>query len=113
MRNFHTARKPVMVSALLLALASQASADATSVWGTSGSRSGSGATNTASAIMHRTQGEVAQIATIGRSINTMYRSNTSCGSCIYFQIEGDDNVISSNDANSSNSGSITATAYFE
>ena len=113
MRYFHTAIQRGVVSALILAFASQASADATSAWGTSGSSGGSGGVSTASAIMHRSQGELAQIATIGRNISTMYRSNSSCGSCIYYQIEGDDNTISSNDAISSNTGSITSNAEFK
>lgn len=101
------------LATILLMLASPASADATNAWGTSGSRGGASSSGTASAILNKSQGEIAQIATIGRNIKTMYRSNTSCGSCVYYQIEGDDNTISENAAESSNTGSITSEAVFK
>ena len=85
---------------------------ATSAWGTMGSNGSSGpAIN--SALLHKTEGETAQIQTIGKDVTSMYRSVTSCGYCVYNQINGDSNSINGNTISGSNSGQTTATGTFK
>jgi len=85
---------------------------AANAWGTLGSGGSSGqALN--SAILHKTEGENAQIQTIGRDVTSMYRSVTSCGNCVYNQINGDSNSINGNTITGSNTGQTTATGTFK
>lgn len=85
---------------------------ATSAWGTMGAGGSSGqALN--SALLHKTEGENAQIQTIGKDVTSMYRSVTSCGYCVYNQITGDSNSINGNTISGSNSGQTTATGTFK
>lgn len=84
---------------------------ATNAWGTTGSGGSSGqALN--SALLHKTEGENAQVQTIGRDVTSMYRSVTSCGNCVYNQITGDSNSINGNTISGSNTGPTTATGTF-
>ncbi len=85
---------------------------ATNAWGTMGS-GGPSATALNSAVLHKTEGENAQIQTIGRDVTSMYRSVTSCGYCVYNQINGDSNSINGNTISGSNSGQTTATGTFK
>jgi hypothetical protein len=84
---------------------------ATNAWGTMGS-GGSSAQALNSALLHKTEGENAQIQTIGKDVTSMYRSVTSCGYCVYNQITGDSNSINGNTISGSNSGTNTATGTF-
>lgn len=85
---------------------------ATVAWGTAGS-GGSAGQALNSATLHRTEGESAQIQTIGRDVTSMYRSVTSCGNCVYNQINGDSNSINGNTITGSNTGQTTATGTFK
>lgn len=85
---------------------------ATNAWGTMGS-GGASAQALNSALLHKTEGENAQIQTIGKDVTSMYRSVTSCGYCVYNQINGDSNSINGNTINGSNSGQTTATGTFK
>lgn len=85
---------------------------ATTAWGTMGS-GGSAGQALNSATLHRTEGENAQIQTIGRDVTSMYRSVTSCGNCVYNQITGDSNSINGNTITGSNTGPTTATGTFK
>lgn len=84
---------------------------ATSAWGTMG-QGGSAGQSLNSALLHKTEGENAQIQTIGRDVTSMYRSVTSCGYCVYNQITGDSNSINGNTISGSNTGQTTATGTF-
>ncbi len=84
---------------------------ATVAWGTNGS-GGSAGQALNSATLHRTEGESAQIQTIGRDVTSMFRSVTSCGNCVYNQITGDSNSINGNTITGSNTGQTTATGTF-
>jgi hypothetical protein len=85
---------------------------ATNAWGTMGSNGGnSQAIN--SALLHKTEGENAQIQTIGKDVTSMYRSVTSCGYCVYNQINGDSNSINGNTISGKNSGDVSATGTFK
>ena len=112
-----TFRKTVAAfSALALALGTSAgpalAGPATSAWGTMGSGGSSGqALN--SALLHKTEGENAQIQTIGKEVTSMYRSVTSCGYCVYNQITGDSNSINGNTISGTNSGTVTSTGTFK
>ena len=85
---------------------------ATSAWGTMGSN-GSSTQAINSALLHKTEGENAQVQTIGKDVTSMYRSVTSCGYCVYNQINGDSNSINGNTISGSNSGQTTATGTFK
>jgi len=85
---------------------------ATSAWGTMGAN-GSSTLAINSALLHKTEGDNAQIQTIGRDVTSMYRSVTSCGYCVYNQINGDSNSINGNTITGSNSGQTTATGTFK
>ncbi|MFM9937548.1 MAG: hypothetical protein ACKVOL_15285 [Novosphingobium sp.] len=85
---------------------------ATSAWGTQGSGGAQGQA-LYSAQLHKTEGENAQIQTIGRDITSMYRSVTSCGNCVYNTITGDANSINGNTIDGKNSGDISATGNFK
>jgi len=84
---------------------------ATSAWGTMGSN-GSSTQAINSALLHKTEGENAQVQTIGKDVTSMYRSVTSCGYCVYNQINGNSNSINGNTISGSNSGNNTATGTF-
>jgi hypothetical protein len=81
-------------------------------WGTIGS-GGSSAQALNSAVLHKTEGENAQIQTIGKDVTSMYRSVTSCGYCVYNQITGNSNSINGNTISGSNTGQITSTGNFK
>lgn len=101
------------LAALALMVATPALAGpATNAWGTMGS-GGSSAQALNSALLHKTEGENAQIQTIGKDVTSMYRSVTSCGYCVYNQINGDSNSINGNTITGSNSGQTTATGTFK
>lgn len=85
---------------------------ATSAWGTMGT-GGSSAQALNSALLHKTEGENAQVQTIGKDVTSMYRSVTSCGYCVYNQINGDSNSINGNTISGTNSGQISATGSFK
>ena len=96
----------------LLSLAAPALAgDQTVAWGTGGGAGTSGRL-IASATLHKLEGEYAQIESIGRQVTTMFRSVTSCGTCVYYSIEGDRNSINGNSVTGSNSGTVTGSANF-
>ena len=82
--------------------------EAASAWGTV-------STNTralVSATLHKTEGDNAQIASVGNGVSTMYRSISSCGYCVYNQITGNQNSINGNTITGSNSGQVTSTGNF-
>ena len=100
------------VVALGTAVSPALAGPATNAWGTQGS---GGATGQAlySAQLHKTEGENAQIQTIGKDVTSMYRSVTSCGYCVYNQITGDANSINGNTISGTNTGQTTATGTFK
>ncbi len=96
-------------SVAFVVLAGAANAGDTGIaWGTVG---GTMPLST-SASLHNQEGNNAQIATIGRDITSIYRSVTSCGSCVYYNITGNGNEIEDNYASGINSGDINATGTF-
>ena len=112
-----TLRKTSTVLAALAVLLGTSAAPAlagpaTSAWGTMGS-GGSSAQALNSALLHKTEGDNAQIQTIGKDVTSMYRSVTSCGNCVYNTITGDSNSINGNTIDGKNTGSITASGTFK
>ena len=85
---------------------------AANAWGTLGS-GGTQGQAIYSAQLHKTEGDNAQIQTIGKDVTSMYRSVTSCGYCVYNQITGDSNSINGNTISGSNSGTTTSTGSFK
>ena len=85
--------------------------DTTQAWGTMSS-SGANSRSQSSAALHRSEGENAQLVTIGNNVTSMYRTVTSCGFCVYNQITGNSNSIDGNTLNGTNSGTTTSTAEF-
>ena len=97
------------IAALLAAASTPAVAgESSSAWGTMGYTSRA----QVSANLHKTEGDNAQIATIGREVTSMYRSISSCGYCVYNQITGDSNSINGNSITGSNSGRVSSTGTF-
>jgi hypothetical protein len=112
-----TLRKTTTVLATLAIMLGTSAAPAmagpaTSAWGTMGS-GGSSAQALNSALLHKTEGDNAQIQTIGKDVTSMYRSVTSCGNCVYNTITGDANSINGNTIDGKNTGSITASGTFK
>jgi hypothetical protein len=103
-------------AALVLALGTSSApalaGPANVVWGTGGSAGSSGPA-LYSAQLHKTEGENAQIQTIGKDVTSMYRSVTSCGYCVYNQITGDSNSINGNTISGTNTGTVTSTGTFK
>jgi hypothetical protein len=104
----------VFAAALMLGMAATPAfaGPAANAWGTMGAGGAQGQA-LYSAQLHKTEGDNAQIQTIGKDITSMYRSVTSCGNCVYNTITGDSNSINGNTIDGKNSGSITSTGTFK
>jgi hypothetical protein len=78
-------------------------------WGTGASAGRSPATQ--SNQLHLTERDQAVAAELGRyAANSL--SGTACGACIYYTIQGNNNVISGNSNTLTNSGDVQGTAEF-
>jgi hypothetical protein len=94
--------------ALLAASATGASAgDATRGWGTLRPQT---PLFIESAQMHELLSTSAQAESAGRE--SVFRNVTSCGVCVTFTIQGNNNSIDSNTIRSTNSGSLSANGSF-
>jgi hypothetical protein len=103
-------RRLALVFALLAASATAASAgDATHGWGTMTAQT-PGVLFIQNAQMHELDSAAAQIVESGG--NSTFRNLTSCGVCVTFTIQGNDNSINDNTINSTNSGSQSANGRF-
>lgn len=105
-------RRLAAVVAVALSLLHAGSAAAQSspyaAWGTGGA---SGNPVGQSNQLHQTERDQAQAAELGRyAANSL--SGTACGACVYYSIQGNNNIISGNTANLTNSGDVQGTAEF-
>ena len=108
--------KPLLkISALALLISNVAgpatASDSAQAWGTMGG-AGAVSRSQSSSNLHRVEGENAQLVSIGNNVSSMYRTVTSCGYCVYNQINGNSNSIDGNTINGTNSGTTTSTANF-
>jgi hypothetical protein len=104
---------PAVFATLSLCLLSAGVASAQSspysAWGTGGSSSGNPAAQ--SNQLHQTERDLAQAAELGRyAANTL--SGSACGACIYYTIQGNNNIIRGNSTTLTNSGDVQGTAEF-
>ena len=88
----------------LFAAAPAVAGDPSAAWGTGGG-GGSGASPVmASATYQNTEMKNAQMVTMGRNVTIINNSISSCGSCTYYSITGNDNSIADNNVDSKNFG---------
>lgn len=99
-------RSTIALVLALLAAPSPVSADPSSAWGTAGASPGGGNPLMASAAFQNTEMKNAQMVTMGKNVTIINNSITSCGSCTYYSITGNDNSISDNTVQSTNNGRI-------
>lgn len=82
-------------------------------WGTAGGASHGGSALSAGSIsLHQRERETAFSVEMGRG-GANEQSSSACGACVYYTIQGNNNVISGNTANVSNSGDVQSTATFQ
>jgi hypothetical protein len=100
----------IAILALSASFAGTAQAESPyAAWGTGGSasRGSAGLSNQ----LHQTERDLAQAAELARhAANNL--SGSACGSCIYYSIQGNNNVISGNSTTLTNAGDVQGTAEF-
>jgi hypothetical protein len=88
----------------LFAAAPAVAGDPSVAWGTAGGGGAGPSPVMASATYQNTEMKNAQMVTMGKNVTIINNSITSCGSCTYYSITGNDNSIAENSVNSTNFG---------